>query len=106
MLTVPPPTSQSEAESLAESRHQRRRRRLEQLEIPKEHVKVADEELGRGGFGAVYLADYNGRNTAAKVIKIEERGDSTFRGDTSATKQRTTVDPVYCVFLCMEWPLT
>ena len=28
---------------------------------------ITDELLGKGGFGAVYMADYNGRNVAVKV---------------------------------------
>lgn len=28
---------------------------------------ITDELLGKGGFGAVYLCDFNGRNAAAKV---------------------------------------
>ncbi|CAN0045701.1 unnamed protein product, partial [Hapterophycus canaliculatus] len=45
----------------------RRRRSLDQIEIPEDHVLITDELLGKGGFGEVFLADYNGRNTAAKV---------------------------------------
>lgn len=57
--------------ALAESRRRRRQHRLEQLEISENEVMLTDEILGKGGFGAVYLADYNGRNVAAKVIEIE-----------------------------------
>lgn len=62
---------ESVAKSLAESRRQRRQRRLGQLEIPEDHVTVTNELLGKGGFGAVYIADYNGRNAAAKVVQVE-----------------------------------
>lgn len=31
-------------------------------------MTISEEILGKGGFGAVYIADYNGRNAAAKVI--------------------------------------
>lgn len=31
-------------------------------------MTITDELLGKGGFGEVYLADYNGRNAAAKVL--------------------------------------
>lgn len=48
------------SESLAEARSARRRRRLDQLEIPEDHVLVTDEVLGKGGFGEVFIADYNG----------------------------------------------
>ncbi|CAM9474613.1 unnamed protein product [Laminaria digitata] len=54
-------------ESLAEARSMRRQRKLNQVEIPEEQVTITDEVLGKGGFGKVYLADYNGRNAAAKV---------------------------------------
>ena len=45
----------------------RRQRNLDKVEIPERDVMVTDELLGKGGFGAVYIADYNGRNVAAKV---------------------------------------
>lgn len=59
--------SESVREILAEARQRRRDRDLNQVEIPENHVKITEELLGRGGFGAVYIADYNGRNAAAKV---------------------------------------
>ncbi|CAM9478389.1 unnamed protein product, partial [Ectocarpus fasciculatus] len=59
--------AQAQAESLAEARRSRRQRKLDQIEIPKDHVSITNEMLGRGGFGVVYLADYNGHNAAAKV---------------------------------------
>ena len=55
------------SDSQAAARRARRQRNLDQLEIPEDHVKITDELLGRGGFGAVYLCDFNGRNAAAKV---------------------------------------
>ncbi|CAM9304267.1 unnamed protein product, partial [Ectocarpus sp. 8 AP-2014] len=58
---------QAQAESLAEARRSRRQRKLDQIEIPEDHVSITDEMLGKGGFGVVYLADYNGHNAAAKV---------------------------------------
>ncbi|CAM9849968.1 unnamed protein product [Ectocarpus sp. 6 AP-2014] len=57
----------AQAESLAEARRSRRQRKLDQIEIPEDHVSITDEMLGKGGFGVVYLADYNGHNAAAKV---------------------------------------
>lgn len=57
----------SSSKSAAEARRLRRQRNLDRTEIPPDHVLVTDELLGKGGFGAVYLADYNGRNAAAKV---------------------------------------
>lgn len=56
------------AKTLAEARLERRQRKLDQVEIPEEHLTITEELLGKGGFGAVYLADYNGRNAAAKVF--------------------------------------
>lgn len=57
----------SVASALADARRSRRQRSLERIEIPEDHVTLTDELLGKGGFGAVYIADYNGRNAAAKV---------------------------------------
>ncbi|CAM9446055.1 unnamed protein product, partial [Hapterophycus canaliculatus] len=56
--------------SLAEARSARRQRKLDQVEIPEDHVVITDELLGKGGFGEVFIADYNGRNAAAKVQHI------------------------------------
>lgn len=61
--------TEAKSESLAEARSARRRRKLDQIEIPEGHVIVTDELLGAGGFGEVFLADLNGRNAAAKVHK-------------------------------------
>lgn len=66
------------SESVAEARRVRRQRKLDQVDIPQEHVNITDELLGKGGFGEVYLADYNGHNAAAKVWR---RG-SPFLNDT------------------------
>ncbi|CAM9667182.1 unnamed protein product [Ectocarpus fasciculatus] len=62
--------AQAQAESLAEARRSRRQRKLDQIEIPEDHVSITNEVLGKGGFGVVYLADYNGHNGAAKVQHI------------------------------------
>ncbi|CAM9718817.1 unnamed protein product, partial [Ectocarpus sp. 8 AP-2014] len=62
--------AQDQAESVAEARRLRRRRKLDQNEIPEDHVSITNEMLGKGGFGVVYLADYNGHNAAAKVQHI------------------------------------
>ena len=59
--------AKAKAESLAEARRSRRQRKLDQVEIPEDQVAITDEMLGKGGFGEVYLADYNGHNAAAKV---------------------------------------
>ena len=55
------------SEAVAEARRIKRQRKLDHLEIPEEHLSITDELLGKGGFGEVYLADYNGHNAAAKV---------------------------------------
>lgn len=52
---------------MAAARPLRRQRNLSQIEIPEDNVTISDEILGKGGFGSVYIADYNGRNDAAKV---------------------------------------
>ncbi|CAM9813472.1 unnamed protein product [Scytosiphon promiscuus] len=62
--------AEARAESLAEARSARRQRKLDQIEITEDHVAITDELLGKGGFGEVYLADYNGHNAAAKVQHI------------------------------------
>ncbi|CAM9607905.1 unnamed protein product [Ectocarpus sp. 13 AM-2016] len=65
--------AQAQAESLAAARRSRRQRKLDQIEIPEDHVSITNEVLGKGGFGVVYLADYilyNGHNAAAMVQQI------------------------------------
>ena len=59
--------SEAASESVAEARRVKRQRKLDQVEIPADHLSITDELLGKGGFGEVYLADYNGHNAAAKV---------------------------------------
>ncbi|CAB1102896.1 unnamed protein product [Ectocarpus sp. CCAP 1310/34] len=62
--------AQAQVESLAQARRSRRQHKLDQIEIPEDHVSITNEVLGKGGFGVVYLADYNGHNAAAKVQHI------------------------------------
>lgn len=50
------------------ARKKRRKQRLDQLEIPPDQVEITADVIGKGGFGTVYLADFNGLNAAAKVI--------------------------------------
>ena len=57
----------SSATSMWDARRIRRQRNLDKIEIPEHDVMITDELLGKGGFGAVYMADYNGRNVAVKV---------------------------------------
>lgn len=61
------PAAEARSESVAEARSVRRQRKLDQVEIPEDHLFITGELLGKGGFGEVYLADYNGHNAAAKV---------------------------------------
>ncbi|CAM9297409.1 unnamed protein product [Ectocarpus sp. 12 AP-2014] len=58
------------SESVAEARSIRRQRKLDQVEIPEDQLFITTDLLGKGGFGEVYLADYNGHNAAAKVLYI------------------------------------
>lgn len=58
---------ESVSDSSAASRRARRQRKLDQIEIPEDEVSISDELLGKGGFGAVYIGDYLGRNVACKV---------------------------------------
>lgn len=53
---------------MVSARRVRCQRNLDQIKIPEENVTISDEVLGKGGFGTVYIADYYGRNAAAKVI--------------------------------------
>lgn len=57
----------AQSESAADARRTRRQRNRDQVEILEDQLFITQDLLGKGGFGAVYLADYNGRNTAAKV---------------------------------------
>jgi len=59
--------AEASSESVAEARSIRRQRKLDQVEIPEDHLYITADLLGKGGFGEVYLADYNGHNAAAKV---------------------------------------
>ena len=61
---------EAQSKALADARTARRQRKLDQIEIPEGNVTITDELLGMGGFGEVYLADYNGRNAAAKVLQL------------------------------------
>lgn len=55
------------SESEAEARRIKQQSKLDQTEIPEDQLSMTTEQLGKGGFGEVFLADYNGRNVAAKV---------------------------------------
>ncbi|CAN0245699.1 unnamed protein product, partial [Scytosiphon promiscuus] len=62
--------AEATSESVAEARCMRRQRKLDQVEIPEDHLFITGDLLGKGGFGEVYLADYNGHNAAAKVLNF------------------------------------
>lgn len=55
---------------LAEARRLRREQDLKRIELPEGQIRITDKLLGRGGFGAVYIADFNGRHVAAKVWRL------------------------------------
>ncbi|CAM9894223.1 unnamed protein product [Ectocarpus fasciculatus] len=75
MLLYKGSLEEAKSESLAEARSTRRQRKLDQIEIPEEHLTVTGDLLGKGGFGEVFLADYNGRNAACKVVQVaHDRG--------------------------------
>lgn len=61
---------EAKLESLAEACRARRQRKLDKVEIPEDKVIISDELLGRGGFGEVFLAKFNGRNAAVKVRDV------------------------------------
>lgn len=63
------PEADSIVEFQAEARRLRRQRKMDQIEIPGDQLTLTDELLGKGGFGSVYITDYNGRNVAAKVSR-------------------------------------
>ncbi|CAM9178344.1 unnamed protein product, partial [Laminaria digitata] len=87
---------EAQSKSLAETRRAKRQRKLDQMEIPEDHVTITDELLGKGGFGAVYLADYNGRNAAAKVMHISHdlgrRGENGILDGSTTGQLKTQVE--------------
>ena len=70
LFTLQAPEQDSSATNILEARRIRRQINLDMVEIPDHFVTVTDELLGKGGFGSVYMADYNGRNAAAKVRRF------------------------------------
>ncbi|CAM9820486.1 unnamed protein product, partial [Ectocarpus sp. 8 AP-2014] len=76
-------------ESVAEARSIRRQRKLDQVDIPEDQLFITTDLLGKGGFGEVYLADYNGHNAAAKVLYIaQDLGALDENQEQRETKQR------------------
>lgn len=59
--------AEATSEALAEARGIKRQRKVDQVEIPEDHLFITTDLLRKGGFGEVYLADQNGLNGAAKV---------------------------------------
>lgn len=81
--------------SPGESRRIKQERILDDLRIPEDQVKVREDRLlGKGGFGVVYLADYNGGDAAAKVFKFEHEIGSTPGRDGDG--DRTTGGELMC----------
>ncbi|CAM9241877.1 unnamed protein product [Scytosiphon promiscuus] len=66
-------SAETKSEFVAEVRSVRRQRKLDQVEIPEDHLFITGDLLGKGGFGEVYLADYNGHNAAAKVLNFAHK---------------------------------
>lgn len=46
-----------------------------------QQVHITAEVIGKGGFGTVYLADFNGLNAAAKVVVFGTDADMTSDDD-------------------------
>lgn len=67
LLSLQSSIAEATSEAVAEARRIKRQRKLDQVEIPEDHLFITTDMLGKGGFGEVYLADYNGHNAAAKV---------------------------------------
>ncbi|CAM9749241.1 unnamed protein product, partial [Ectocarpus fasciculatus] len=64
-------------------------RKLNQVEIPEDQLFITTDLLGKGGFGEVYLADYNGHNAAAKVINsVHDLGAFDENQEQRETRQR------------------
>ena len=59
--------SEAASESVAEARRVKRQRKLDQVGIPAEYRSITDEFLGKGGFGEVYVADYDGHSAEEKL---------------------------------------
>ncbi|CAN0307728.1 unnamed protein product, partial [Scytosiphon promiscuus] len=61
---------------------------------------ITGDLLGKGGFGEVYLADYNGHNAAAKVWN-----ESLCVRDESWTQSHATVSshPYFPAFKSCKW---
>lgn len=57
--------------ALTASRWRRRQRRLDQLEISVDRLILTDDLLGKGGFGVVFKASYDGPEAAAKIVYVE-----------------------------------
>ena len=55
------------------TRKERKRRMMQQKEIPMGEISFADNfVLGTGGFSSVHLVEYQGSAAAAKMIKVDE----------------------------------
>lgn len=80
-----------DVEVVASRRRIRWERRLKQIDIPADEIIISDEILGKGGFGTVYTADYNGRNSAAKVLDVDIGGTEDYEqkdDDCAAARER------------------
>ena len=85
--------AEASSESVAEARSIRRQRKLDQVEIPEDHLVITTDLLGKGGFGEVYLADYNGHNAAAKVCDRTFLADDGFAAIMDSRAERHEVTP-------------
>ena len=61
------------ARTIRVTRKDRKRRMMEQKEIPMDEISFVDDfVLGVGGFSSVHLVEYQGSAAAAKMIKVGE----------------------------------
>lgn len=76
--------------SKMEARRLRRNRNLNNLEIADNQLTFTGDLLGKGGFGEVYIVDYNGRNAAAKVLLLDQDVGEAFmvKGETASTSAK------------------
>lgn len=61
----------TDAEVVAKETRLQREHRFKQVDIPADQVVIFGDTIGNRGCGTVYIADYNGKNAAAKVFDLD-----------------------------------